>query len=178
MTFAWCDLERTYGFEALLALVAEQPEGAPKEPRRVYVPAGLPQTLGEYAAVPRLPIHRAIDEYNAATELRELLLGYGYADAGAGRMNRPGGDSAGVQLHSDNTASIYSSADPLWCGHRITPAHALCVWVYEGDVQAMLAELGGRQEALPAAARREAVLFPPAPAIQQLPLPLAAPCGR
>ena len=73
---------------------------------------------------------------------------YGYTDAGAGRMNRPGGNTAGVQLHANNTASIYSSADPLWCGHRITPAHALCVFEYDGDVTAMLEGLTGGQLSL------------------------------
>ena len=46
---------------------------------------------------------------------------------------------------ANNTASIYSSADPLWCGHRITPAHALCVFEYDGDIKAMLAGLTSGQ---------------------------------
>jgi hypothetical protein len=146
VAFVWCDLERTYAYAALAAQVSEQPAAMPNRSRRVYVPAGLPAALGEFVDVPRLPRHRAIDEYNAATDLRELLLSYGYTDAGVWRMNRPGGNSAGVQLHADNTASIYSSSDPLWCGHRITPAHALCVWAYDGDVHAMLQALGGGQD--------------------------------
>lgn len=137
VVFLWCDLDVRYSFAELAKLVPETPAAAPHA-RRVYVPAGLPATLGEFAAVPQLPRHPALDEYNAQTELHELLLDYGYTDAGGGRMNRPGGDSAGVQLHADNTASIYSSADPLWCGHRITPALARCVFEHDGDAEAML----------------------------------------
>jgi hypothetical protein len=138
VTFMWCNLELTYAFTTLAALVPELPEETSGHPRRVYVPAGLPPSLGEFADVPRLPSHPAIDEYNTRTGLRVLLLAFGYTDAGSGRMNRPGGNTAGVQLHANNTASIYSSADPLWCSHRITPAHALCVFEYDGDVAAML----------------------------------------
>lgn len=167
VAFLWCDLDCTYPYAALLALTADAPGAGPREPRQVYVPAGLPPALGEFAPMPRLPAHRVIDEYNARTELRDLLLGFGYTDAGVGRMNRPGGDSAGVQLHTDNTASIYSSADPLWCGHRVAPAHALCVWAYDGDVGVMLRVLGGG-EAEPAPVEEGA------PEAQQLPLPLPA----
>jgi hypothetical protein len=148
VTFVWCDLGLTYAYSALVALLPEQPTPTPSRPRRVYVPAGLPPSLGEFADVPQLPSHGAIDEYNTRTDLRGLLQEYGYTDAGSGRMNRPGGNTAGVQLHSNNTASIYSSADPLWCGHRITPAHALCVFEYDGDVTAMLEGLTGGQLSL------------------------------
>ena len=160
VTFVWCDLDRTYAFADLarLALAAQQAvngsaanrpadsHAAAGGPRRVYVPPGLPPALGEFAAVPRLPRHWAIDAYNAATDLRLLLISFGYTDAGSGRMNRPGGSTAGVQLHADNTAGIYSSADPLWCGHRITPAHALCVWAYDGDIAAMIRTLARGQD--------------------------------
>lgn len=141
--FLWCDLALAYSFADLAALVPAAPEAMPKAPRRVYVPAGLPQELGDFADVPRLPQHAAIDEYNASTDLRGLLLGLGYTDAGSGRMNRPGGNTAGVQLHGDNTASIYSSADPLYCQHRVTPAHALCVFEHDGNPDAMLTALTG-----------------------------------
>ena len=107
------------------------------------------------------------------TDLRALLLAFGYTDAGSGRMNRPGGSTAGVQLHADNTASIYSSADPLWCGHRITPAHALCVWAYDGDVRAMIRALAGEQGSAEDAAAEGAGDHAPAatePPAQQLPL--------
>lgn len=148
VTFLWCDLAQRHAHAALAALVPPAAGAGlgvgTQHPRRIYVPPGLPAALGEFAAVPRLPNHWAIDEYNAATDLRRLLLTYGYTDAGPARMNRPGGDSAGVQLHPNNTASIYSSADPLWCGHRITPAHALCVFDYDGDVGAMLRVLSMR----------------------------------
>lgn len=148
VTFVWCDLGLTYAYSRLAALLPELPAALPSKPRRVYVPPGLPTFLGEFADVPRLPGHEAIDEYNARTDLRGLLLEFGYTDAGSGRMHRPGGDTAGVQLHANNTASIYSSADPLWCGHRITPAHALCVFAYDGDVTAMLEMLTGGQLSL------------------------------
>jgi hypothetical protein len=138
VAFAWCNLDRVYTLSTLAALLPDLLGAGASTTRRVYVPQGLPPSLGDFAAVPRLPNHKAIEAYNAATNLRQLLLAYGYTDAGSGRMHRPGGNTAGVQLHADNTASIYSSADPLWCGHRITPAHALCVFAYEGDVGAML----------------------------------------
>jgi hypothetical protein len=144
VTFVWCDLDQAYTYAALAALVTPLPP-ATATPRRVYVPDGLPAALGEFAQVPVLPTHPAVDAYNAAMDLRSLLLQYGYADAGPGRMHRPGGNTAGVQLHANNSASIYSSADPLWCGHRITPAHALCVFEYDGDVKAMLAGLTSGQ---------------------------------
>ena len=144
VTFVWCDLDLTYAYATLADLVSPMAPELPA-PRRVYVPDGLPPALGEFAEVPDLPLHPAIDAYNAATDLRTLLLEYGYTDAGPGRMHRPGGNTAGVQLHAANTASIYSSADPLWCGHRVTPAHALCVFEYDGDVKAMLAGLTSGQ---------------------------------
>jgi hypothetical protein len=148
VSFLWCDLDCVYpfaGFATLLASVRPEsalPGGSGSSGlRRVYVPPGLPPALGEFAPVPRLPRDAQLDAYNAATDLRSLLLGYGYTPAGAGRLNRPGGTTAGVQLHADNTATIYSSADPLWCGHRITPAHALCVFDYDGNVTALLTAL-------------------------------------
>ena len=144
VAFVWYDLGLTYAYAALAALVSPV-EPASVTPRHVYVPEGLPPALGEFAEVPDLPLHPAIDQYNAAVDLRTLLLQYGYTDAGPGRMHRPGGNTAGVQLHANNTASIYSSADPLWCGHRITSAHALCVFEYDGDVKAMLAGLTSGQ---------------------------------
>ncbi|MFN8466947.1 MAG: DNA-primase RepB domain-containing protein [Caldilineaceae bacterium] len=144
VSFIWCELELTYAYPALAALAALV-EPASATPRTVYVPVGLPAALGEFAEVPDLPLHPAIDQYNAAVDLRSLLLQYGYTDAGPGRMHRPGGNTAGVQLHANNTASIYSSADPLWCGHRLTPAHALSVFEYDGDIKAMLAGLTSGQ---------------------------------
>ena len=145
--FLWCDLGLRYTFGDLAALVPDAPEAQAPKPRRVFVPAHLPAELGDFADVPALPQHPAIDAYNANTDLRALLLELGYTDAGSGRMNRPGGDTAGVQLHGDNTASIYSSADPLYCGHRITPAHALAVFEHNGDVAALLDWLTGGQHA-------------------------------
>lgn len=147
VVFLWYDLAARYSFAELAALVPEQPTAQPVKPRRVYVPAGLPATLGEFADVPKLPRHPAIDAYNASTGIRDLLLEFGYTDATTGRMNRPGGDSAGVQLHPDNTATMYSSADPLYCGHRVTPAHALCVFEYDGKGDAMLDALTGGEHA-------------------------------
>jgi hypothetical protein len=141
VTFAWCDLDLSYSCAAFAALLPAAPAAEPDHGRSVYVPPGLPAALGQFAEVPQLTHHPAIDAYNAATDLRTLLLGYGYTDAGPGRLHRPGGSTGGVQLHPNNTASIYSSADPLWCGHRITPAHALCVFTYDGSVAAMLAGL-------------------------------------
>lgn len=179
VAFVWCDLDRVYAYADLAARApaAEQQAaqmGAAANPRCVYVPPGLPPALGEFAVVPWLPRHWAIDAYNAVTDLRALLLAFGYTDAGSGRMNRPGGSTAGVQLHADNTASIYSSADSLWCGHRVTPAHALCVWAYDGDVRAMIRALSGEQdrEGGAADAVREPDAEPAAaqPAAQQLPL--------
>jgi len=149
VVFLWYDLAVRYSFAELAALVPAVTVVTPVKAKRVYVPAGLPATLGEFADVPKLPRHPAIDAYNAATGIHDLLLEYGYTDAGSDRMNRPGGDTAGVQLHTDNTASIYSSADPLYCGHRVTPAHALCVFEYDGKVDAMLAALTGCAQPLP-----------------------------
>jgi hypothetical protein len=138
VTFAWCELDLSYPCATLAALLPDEPAAPSNQPRTVYVPEGLPRALGEFAEVPQLPSHPAIDAFNAATDLRTLLLEYGYTDAGPGRLHRPGGNTAGVQLHPNNTASIYSSADPLWCGRRITPAHALCVFTYDGSVATML----------------------------------------
>jgi hypothetical protein len=173
VTFGWCDLDRVYALSALAALLPDLPGTGATTARRVYVPQGLPQGLGDFASVPRLPNHRAIEIFNAATNLRELLVEFGYTDAGSGRMHRPGGNTAGVQLHADNTASIYSSADPLWCGHRITPAHALCVFAYDGDVGGMLEVLAGRRPTSALGSQAETVPHKdPTPAMVQLPLQL------
>lgn len=146
----WAELDRRYSltdFRALLPPIEEKPKA---ERRRVHVPAGFDADLGEYGDVPVLPYHPAIADYNRRTDLRTLLLELGYTDAGGGRMNRPGGTTAGVQLHPDNTSSIYSSADPLYCEHRITPAHVLCVYECDGDPDALLALLTGVPRPLPA----------------------------
>jgi DNA-binding transcriptional ArsR family regulator len=143
--YLWCDLERSYSWAELAALVPPGEAHKPTRARRVYVPAGLPAELGDFADVPRLPQHEAVKQFNAANDLRDMLLAYGYTDAGTGRMNRPGGDTAGVQLHPDNTASIFSSADPLYCGHRITPAHVTAVFEYAGDANRLMTALTGLQ---------------------------------
>ncbi len=138
----YCDLERTYALAALETLLPVDP---PKKRTRraVHIPAGLPVDLGDLGDVPTLPRHPAIDALNHATDLGALLEGYGYTDAKRGRLSRPGGDSGGVALHSNNTATIFSSADPLFCEHRITPAHAIVVYEFGGDVDAFMATLPG-----------------------------------
>jgi len=149
VAFLWAELHRRYAlgdFRALLPPMEEKPK---VERKRVYVPAGAPLELGSFGDVPRLPRHPAIDDYNARTDLRTLLLELGYTDAGGGRMNRPGGDSAGVQLHRNNTASIYSSADPLYCERRVTPALALCVYEHDGSPDKLLTALTGCARPLP-----------------------------
>jgi hypothetical protein len=140
VTFVWCNLDVAYTFAELAAYVPAMPEKRHIERKRIYVPAGLDADLGTWGDVPVLPRHSAIEAYNAATNLHDLLLSCGYTDAGGDRMNRPGGTTAGVELHDGDTASVYSSADPLWCDHkqRITPAHVLCVFEYDGNVNAML----------------------------------------
>lgn len=138
VVFLWCDLEVTYSFNDLAAMV---PAAVEKKSvtRRVYVPAGYDPKLGEFAPVPDLPRNAAIAEYNVNVSMRDLLLECGYTDAGGGRMSRPGQpQSAGVQVNADNTANFFSAADLMYCEHRLTPAHVLCVYRFGGDVAAML----------------------------------------
>lgn len=141
VTFLWCDLHTVYQYDELIAKLPTPATPTKSQRKAVHVPTGAPVDLGKFGDVPQLPRHGALTDYNERTNLRELLLTYGYTDHSPGRMNRPGGDSGGVQLHDDNSASIYSSGDPLYCSHRIRPAHALCVYQYDGDAGAMLADL-------------------------------------
>ena len=136
VTFLWCDLDCRYNVGELDALLpAETPKAKAKA---IHIPAGVElKPIAPFT----LPKHPVIDAYNKATNLHELLLGLGYSDAGDKRMNRPGADTAGLELNTDNTATIYSTADPLFCGHRITPAHALCAYTHAGNVDAMIAAL-------------------------------------
>jgi len=147
--FVWCDLENEYNFDTLSALL---PVDAPqRERRRVYVPSGAPVELGAMGDVPVLPRHFAIDALNHATDLRSLLIGYGYTTATGNRLSRPGGDTAGVELHADNTATIFSSADPLFCERRIRPADVIVMYDHGGDVEAFfltLPEIRTLKEAL------------------------------
>ncbi len=137
--FLWCDLENEYNFDELVALL---PADAPKrERRRMYVPVGAPVELGEMGELPALPRHFAIDELNRTTCLRTLLLDYGYTLATGNRLSRPGGDTAGVELHTDNTATIYSSADPLYCERRIRPADAIVMYDHGGNVDSFLSTM-------------------------------------
>ncbi len=142
----YCDLGRTYALAALETLLPA-PSGDPPPKQRarrtVHIPVGLPVDLGDLGDVPTLPRHPAIAALNHATDLGALLEGYGYTDAKRGRLSRPGGDSGGVALHANNTATIFSSADPLFCERRITPAHAMVVYEFGGDVDAFMATLPG-----------------------------------
>ena len=141
--FIYCDLERTYDLDTLVALLpAETPRVAQ---RKVFVPTGAPVSLGDMGDVPVLPRHPAIDELNRTTDLRELMLAYGYTAATGNRLSRPGADTAGVELHSDNTATIYSSADPLYCERRIRPADVIVMYDHGGDVDAFLATMPAAQ---------------------------------
>lgn len=140
----WCDLERRYNFADLIADLPGPAAATKVERRPVHVPAGVPVDLAVVGDVPALPRHSAIEAYNSSTNLRDLLLSIGYTEhTNSKRLSRPGGDSGGVELHDDNSATIYSSSDPLFCGHRIRPAHVLAVYQYGGDVERMINDLAG-----------------------------------
>ena len=157
VAYLWAEHDRQYSLDDFKAIVPSAAAKAKAVRQRVFVPAGVAPDLAEFGDVPVLPNHPSIHAYNAETNLRDLLLEIGYTQAAAeDRMNRPGGDSAGVQLHEDNTATIYSSGDPLFCEHRVTPAHALCVYEYNGNVDAMLTALTGVQYPLPLATQANA----------------------
>lgn len=148
--FVWCDLDLAYSVDELAGLLpmptaagSDQTATTPRP--KVYVPSGLPQDLGTFGDVPQLPRHPAIEAYNTSTDLRDLLLQYGYTDAGSDRMRRPGGTSGSVQLRTGNTSLHFSSSDPLYSTRRITPAHVLAVYEYDGDAAAMLTALTGVQ---------------------------------
>ena len=134
--FLWCDLDCRYSVAELDALLpAETPKA---KAQRIHIPAHV--QLKPVAPF-TLPKHPTIEAYNKATDIHDQLLDLGYTDAGDKRMSRPGADSAGLELNTDNTATIYSTADPLFCGHRVTPAHVLCTYTHGGDVVGMLAAM-------------------------------------
>lgn len=144
VTYEWFEFDRQYDFSDLAAMVPPIEARTHTARRTVHVPAGADLALGSCGDVPDLPRDNGtINAYNEATSLNDLLLDIGYTDHRKGRMSRPGGDSGGVEIMPNNTARIYSSADPLFCDgkHRITPAHALCVYGFNGDVPAMLAAI-------------------------------------
>jgi hypothetical protein len=152
VVFLWAELDRRYAYADFTALLPPVAQPTQAERKRIYVPAGAPAELGELGDVPKLRphLHPAVDDYNARTDLRELLLEYGYEDAGNGRMRRPGGSSASVQLHDNNTSSHYSANDPLYSERRITPAHVPAVFEHNGDPDALIAALTGCPRPLPA----------------------------
>jgi hypothetical protein len=141
VAYQWFEFDRQYDFADLAAMVPPVEARTYTQRRTVHVPDGVSLELGSCGEVPALPYDNGlINAYNEATDLRELLLEIGYTDHRKARMSRPGGDSGGVELMRDNTARIYSSADPLFADgqFRITPAHVFCVYGYNGDVAAML----------------------------------------
>ena len=142
VTFLWADLDLQYDYAELAALVPAKP--TPTQRKAVHMPAGVALDLAINAELPTLPQHEAVTAYNRATNLRDLLISYGYSESthNPDRLSRPGADSDGLQLHPNNTATIYSSGDPLY-GARCTPALAYCVYEHGGDVDATMDALTG-----------------------------------
>ena len=141
--FLWCNLDLQYTPEDFTAYIPPLTAPTKRAARAVHVPAGVPLDLATFGDVPKLPPHPAIARYNAETNIHDLLLQIGYTDARPGRMHRPGGSSGGIELNDDNSAKVYSSADPLFCNHRVRPAHVLAVYEHAGDVDALLTALTG-----------------------------------
>jgi len=142
--FVRCDLGIVYDLATLRDLATVDPG---TRPRRVGVGGGGHVGPADNPP-PMLPDTAAVVAFNRAADIRGVLLERGYADAGGGRMNRPGADSAGVLINADNTATIFTSGSPLFTGGRlVTPADVVCVYDHGGDVGATLAALGGDEEA-------------------------------
>ena len=139
VTFLWADLGALYTFDELAALVPPLATPTPAKRKPVHVPEGCPVDLVDSGDVPVLPQHAAINAYNRTTKLRDQLIGYGYTPSQRNpkRLSRPGGDTEGVELHPNNTAAIFSSADPLY-GALCTPALAYAVYEHGGDVNAAM----------------------------------------
>lgn len=143
VTFLWADLGALYSFDELAAMVPPLATPTAAKRKAVHVPEGCPVDLMDTGDVPVLPQHAAVTEYNRKTKLRDLLIEYGYTPGRSpSRLSRPGGDTEGVELHPDNTATIFSSADPLH-GARCTPALAYAVYEHGGDVNATMDALTG-----------------------------------
>ena len=145
VTFAWCDLDLVYEYTHVGRVGIAPGTCTRHAPHVCTSPTVCPLP---WVSLPKCRTCPSIPPSTRITPPRTCVhccCSTATPTPAPGRMHRPGGNTAGVQLHAGNTASIYSSADPLWCGHRITPAHALCVFEYDGDIKAMLAGLTSGQ---------------------------------
>lgn len=121
--FLFCDLGRTY---SLPALTAHLPAVHEAEPRFNDPPTRKAKSIADY---------------NAATDIGDLLSSYGYAWRGSRRMVSPhsGSRRDGVTVDSEkNRAFIHTGGDPLCDGYWKRPFDVLRILDCGGDFQRAL----------------------------------------
>lgn len=137
--FVWCEFDRLYTFAELTAqLPTVAPAPKRKAGRQRNVTVAKPQ---RYDSLPSSPTPAAtvekdrytlLDEFNLTTDHAALLREYGYTDGGAGRMIRPGGASASVELRG-NRSRHWSSNDGLYNERWQTPFNAYREYTHNGN---------------------------------------------
>jgi predicted transcriptional regulator len=98
---------------------------------------------GEREVKPSAPMRNggqsAIDWYNENTDIRSVLVAYGYDPRGYYRMARPGGKSASVSLRANNRSKHHSSNDDLFTppgGGCHSPFSVYAFFEHGGDYKA------------------------------------------
>lgn len=123
--FLSCDLARQYTLPALAAHLPAVHEPTPRGPR-------LPQRA------------TSIEEFNAATDIGQLLERYGYRRRGTRRMVSPDSGSGrdGVTIDdATNRAFVHTGGDPLCDGYWKRPFDVVRILDCGGDFQRALKEI-------------------------------------
>ena len=99
----------------------------PWKPARQFTPPPKPRPKGDKTSV--------IDAYNAAHDMHELLVGYGYTPTRRGRYLSPNSTSglAGVVLFDDGRAYSHHASDPFDPSHSFDAFDLYCQIDHAGD---------------------------------------------
>lgn len=100
----------------------------PWKPAQRYCPPSKPRPQGDRTSV--------IDAFNAAHDMRELLVRFGYKATGRNRFLSPNSTSglAGVNLFEDGKAYSHHASDPFDSGHTFDAFDLWCQYEHMGDV--------------------------------------------
>lgn len=100
----------------------------PWRPTEVFRPAAKPRVKSDSVSV--------IEAFNAAHDMRELLIRFGYKPTGRNRFLSPNSSSglAGVNLFDDGKAYSHHASDPFDSAHTFDAFDLWCQYEHMGDV--------------------------------------------
>lgn len=123
--FLTCNLDRTYALPQLTAF--------------------LPPVRESFPPLPNAPRrHSTIQDYNAATDIGDLLERRGYTWCGRYKMLSPNSSTgqAGVTIDTaDNRAFVHHGSDPLHDGYWKRPFDVVKILDFDGDFERALAAI-------------------------------------